>query len=224
LRTFSWHTCKIPFESHFWQILSKENFLMCHALQCCKLVRWCHVRLWPWQPWEITWVDTQHHWFVIVVKKMATVHVTAVWLVPYCLQQSIATTIDQVWLLNFRDLHLLHMHQLLVKMMSVMASHLSSITLASVGNWWHCKHATCYRLTFNLLKNAVPQPFQTVCTKLTSDGWTTSVSSQSRVTLTHHWIDKDLNRKSVEFTEACCCDTDGSSRSFKSLISQITYA
>jgi len=32
LRKFSWHTCKIPFESHFRQLLSKENFLVCHYL------------------------------------------------------------------------------------------------------------------------------------------------------------------------------------------------
>ena len=30
---FSWHTCKISFESYFRKQLSKENFLMCHYLK-----------------------------------------------------------------------------------------------------------------------------------------------------------------------------------------------
>ena len=30
---FSWHTCKISFENHFWKRLSKENFLVCHYLK-----------------------------------------------------------------------------------------------------------------------------------------------------------------------------------------------
>jgi len=32
LRRFSRQTCKIHFESHFLQLLSKENFLVCHYL------------------------------------------------------------------------------------------------------------------------------------------------------------------------------------------------
>jgi len=35
LRKFSWHTCNFPFESHFGQLLSTENFLVC---QFCNFV------------------------------------------------------------------------------------------------------------------------------------------------------------------------------------------